>query len=72
MSPTTITGYIRVAVALAIMIWVITQVWIGWGDAVAVTAIAVYVVADRLLGMVESHFTADNKDVKKLEDKVDQ
>lgn len=80
-SPTTATAWVRLVIALVLVGHVMYSYFASQSRGAAIeaavainigAAIAMFLGLDKFLGIVESKFTADIKDVEKLEKKIDQ
>lgn len=69
-SPTNILSYLRLLAYTALVIYALIKLWGEWLPNDAVTILAVAAVIDKIFGVAESKMTADNKDVEKVNDRV--
>lgn len=80
LSPTTVTAWIRLIIGLVLVVHVMYNYFASQAQGAAIEAeiairigasIALFLGLDKFLGLIESRFTADDKDIKKLEKKIE-
>lgn len=71
-SPTNVIGWVRLVFAIALMIFAMVKLWVEWNTQFAISIMAVWTIGNEMLGLAQAKFTADNKDVQKLETRVER